>query len=227
MPGKPFPHYYLQAIPVIAFLCFDFFIFGKGLSEKFSHVSLNVRLLTSLIVFLSIPIVQIATLYREPDYPAMVAGYLKPLLKAEDSLFVDYKNTVYYLLDREPPTRFVHTTLLRNPEHIKAFAVDLEKEYQHIRSKKPSYMIIEGTGSPHLSDELTRNYTKIKSFEGRIHIYRRMKNNDLTRAAQGDLPDHQTGCSMPRCGRGIIPVARLALRTAHVRASECRCSASS
>jgi hypothetical protein len=176
MPGKPFGHYFIQIMVPVSIGAGRFFRndiikpvwMNRIVSHPAGSIILAVLILTNVFM-------QKHDYFDKPDMPKQVAAYLKPLLKPEDRIFTgNYEAVLYYLLNRDCPVRYVHRSLMCDPEHRSALQVDLAAEMDSLMQMKVEYIIMN---KPYcyepLNEYIISNYMPIKAFEGNIQIYQR------------------------------------------------------
>jgi 4-amino-4-deoxy-L-arabinose transferase-like glycosyltransferase len=176
MPGKPFGHYFIQIMVPVSIGAGRFFRndvvkpvwMNRIVSHPAGSIIMAVLILTNVFM-------QKHDYFDKPDMPKQVAAYLKPLLKPEDRIFTgNYEAVLYYLLNRDCPVRYVHRSLMCDPEHRSALQVDLAAEMDSLMQMKVEYIIMN---KPYcyepLNEYIISNYMPIKAFEGNIQIYQR------------------------------------------------------
>lgn len=173
LPGKEYSHYTIQLMLPLSLLAALFFhpefktdkITGKLFSKKYGVPAL-------LVLLLSIQIISFKNEVIEPDYEQKVADYLAPKMKKNDGLYVsNYSQIVYYLLGIDCPTKFVHSSLLFNKNHIKSLDINARGEIQRIINTKPKYVIIKSPNKI-VEDLIKQNYRLVKMFNHkRIKLY--------------------------------------------------------
>ncbi|MCF8234239.1 MAG: glycosyltransferase family 39 protein [Bacteroidales bacterium] len=168
-------HYFMQLFPVVAFVLGDLFIIPNRLgSYMFRHKTqiafwgLGLLLITNLIN-------QSYYIFRE-DRPAKVAAYLEKHMDEDDVIYISgYKHIIYYLLDRSPPTPFVHPTLFAYKHHIESLDIDTKLEIGKVLKQKPEFIIYRIDNYLHTWEEyFFRKYKKMKEFDGEVFVYRQL-----------------------------------------------------
>lgn len=175
--GNHFTHYFIQVmLPVSLFSGFFF--------HPDNHLPFPVFRLTrggpGLIILASLCIVIVLFSrrdhFRVPDTPEVIAEYLKPRMQEADVLYVANNfHILYYLLEKDCPTPYVHPSLLTSPSHREALQVDLEKELQRIMYQKPKYILVQEKGRNQvdwLYPFLNEYYIVEMNFERRMVLYR-------------------------------------------------------
>ena len=145
LPGKGFRHYSIQLmLPVSLLAAFAFhphFIF-----DKFSHVVFTGKIGVMLLVLL-IAVGQVSGIagkFSNPDQPRMIAKYLQDKLDENDAIYVaNDKQVLYYLLKKDCPTPYVHSTIFTKPEHAHAFNIDPLQEVKKVLDQHPKFIIVK------------------------------------------------------------------------------------
>jgi len=176
LPGKPFGHYFIQMMLPVSIYAGRIFS-----NENKKPLWLN-RLLIHpvgtviLIAFMSFNVImQKHDYYRKSKDIEAVAGYLKTVMKPDETLFTgNYQQILYYLLNKNSPTKFVHRTLLCSEDHRYALQIDLAEEMNAIIQQNITYITMQGPFCYEPFNEYIRaNYTKLKEFEGGVSVFRR------------------------------------------------------
>lgn len=168
MTGKSFYHYWVQALPPLVFIAARPAVLGF-LEHRLPRISGVILLLT----LIATPLHQWLDLRSKKDHVTEIADLIKKDLNAEDRIFVDYKNVIYFLCDQKPVNRYVHTTLMHDSAHIKAFGIDTREEYQKIREARPKWMVLYGKGHPFISGYTDSFYVNLKSYEQGVGVWKR------------------------------------------------------
>lgn len=171
--GKERHHYAMQAILPLVFFMFDY----NHFATKFSNY-IKLKYLYILFAFVAIVSMgmQFQKLIRKPDFPKLVAGYINERKQDDDNIFVMDKNIIYFLCDAEVPLKYVHTTLITSEEHVKAFRVNQQKEFETIRYIKPEFIIVDDYYKPwaehYMGEFILENYTISNTWNsGKIVCY--------------------------------------------------------
>jgi 4-amino-4-deoxy-L-arabinose transferase-like glycosyltransferase len=138
--GKNSPHYLIQAIPPFSMFCLYFLQNRSKLAIKIMTIKPKFIVLTIIVLIVGVNLHQYIVLPKR-DYPKELANHIKKQMDDDDSIYVSYKNVIYFLLNKKPASKYVHPSLLINLEHIKAFGVDVKKEQQIILNQRPDYII--------------------------------------------------------------------------------------
>jgi hypothetical protein len=176
LPGKPFGHYFIQIMLPVSIVAGRFFSYDPEkplwMKKIVSHPTGTI-ILTVLII--GNVIMQKHDYFDKPDMPKQVAEYLAPELNPEDRIFTgNYQAVLYYLLEKECPVKYVHRSLMCDPEHRSALKVDLPGEMGALMAIDFKYILMM---QPYcyepMNTHINNNYQLIRTFPGNIHIYKR------------------------------------------------------
>lgn len=170
-PGAHYRHYYLQAVPAIAFLVPNIFFENKWLkSQLIKPVPFSLAVSTLGIIAIMYSGYWTKHYLEKPDKPKEIVAFLKPLLKAEDKVFVMTPHITQLLLDKKSPTHYVHPSLMIN--RTDKFEIDVVSECDWIfKENPPNYWVREENEpcDPFLWKE---NYVLIKDFNNGVLVYK-------------------------------------------------------
>ena len=160
LPGRYFEHYFVQFMLPFSFVAGSFFAIRTDRLPAWTRwtrkPSVGLGLL-GLVVVISIGL-QARDYTRQPDYPRQVANYLAPRLREGDRLYAQKHVIAYHLLDRLPPNRYVHPSLLLERRHVEAMEIDVAEEMDRIESARPRFLILDPsvTGPELLENDRSR-----------------------------------------------------------------------
>ncbi len=173
LPGKEFSHYTIQLMLPLSLLAGIFFhpdfeshrILTKIYSKKTGLILLAVLILT-------VQSIAIKDEFLKPDLPREVAEYISKEKKPGDRVFVsNYQQIIYYLLEIDSPTKFIHSNLLFTKTH-KAFNINADDEIKRIMDTKPEFVIVHRNNKL-LDKLLVDKYRLVKEFQDKkVLIYR-------------------------------------------------------
>jgi 4-amino-4-deoxy-L-arabinose transferase-like glycosyltransferase len=174
-PGKSFGHYFIQWMPPFCLLA------GIGIAHNppflayWRNIAPHWRWGTAGLLALTLLLLQKQDYYDKWDHPKEVAEYLSTRLEPSDQLYTgNYHHILYFLLEKETPTPYVHRTLLWEENHRYALGIDLEKETRQILALRPRFLTLEYVPPPTLlADSLYKYYQPIEVIRDRITIYER------------------------------------------------------
>ena len=113
---------------------------------------------------------------RKPDVTKLIVEQLGSQWTTTDRIYTSDKNILYYLLDVPPPTRFIHTTVLYNPELIRAYQVDVENEFRGIVEQRMNYYVLLKESHPIIEKDVRENFELIQVYPGEVRLYGRIEN---------------------------------------------------
>ncbi|GEM_PF-396574 len=178
VPGNTFNHYWIQVMLPVSLLAGTFFHPDHQLPRLLERLT---RGTTGWIIFTVFCLVIISFSIRDhagkKDTPRQIAAYLHLRLQPEDVLYVaNHFHVLYYLLEKDCPTPYVHPSLLTSPNHRQALNLDLNKEFQRISDQKPVYVLIQRKGRNSIDwlyPFLNEHYTLEQKFSEKMELYRR------------------------------------------------------
>jgi 4-amino-4-deoxy-L-arabinose transferase-like glycosyltransferase len=173
LPGKEFSHYTIQLMLPLSFLA-GLFFHPELRKDKFTGLIFSGKtgLALLVVVLLAIQIISFNNEVLKPDYPREVAVAIQQELDSDEELYVaNYEQIVYYLLDLDSPTKYIHPNLLFTETH-KAFKIDVDQELERIMETSPEFVIIEREKKMVLR-LMENEYQLIKQLDqGKIKLYR-------------------------------------------------------
>ena len=140
LTGKPFKHYLLQlAIPIslIAGEAYHLPYLKRYFDRRLFH-----RIAIALTISYAIVIGIVYGFYRFDSARELVQFFEKRIEK-EDTLYAaDSPTILYWYFDKKSPTKYVHSTLMVFPHHIKELGIDIENELGQILMERPTYIVL-------------------------------------------------------------------------------------
>ena len=178
LPGNTFNHYWIQLMLPVSLLAGAFFHPANRIPSSISWMTRGVA---GGIIFFILCVVIISFSVRDhmgkPDTPSQIAGYLKSRLHISDVFYAaNHFHVLYFLLQKDSPTPYIHPSLLTSPSHRQALRVDLQRELKRISDKKPAYILIQEKGRNQvdwLYPLLNEHYFIEKEFDRNMKLYRR------------------------------------------------------
>lgn len=178
VPGNGFNHYFIQLMLPISLQAGLFFHADRRLPLILARLS---RGIPGLIILLTACMVIILFSIRDhagkTDTPRQIAAYLRPRLQPEDVIYTgNHFHILYYLLEKDSPTPYVHSSLLNTPSHREALNIDFDKEVRRITEIRPVYILIQNKGKNRIDwifPFLDEYYILEKQFNNRMILYRR------------------------------------------------------
>lgn len=172
IPGKEFSHYTIQLMLPLSLLAGVFFHpdFKK---DKFTArvYSRKTGIPMMIVILLVIQIISFQNEVISTDYNRKIANYLEDKMDDDDKVYVsNYQQIIYYLLDVESPTKFVHSNLLFTDTH-KVFNINAEDEIKRIIDTSPEFVLIQHKNE--LIEGLIKdNYQLVRKFRNdQIFVY--------------------------------------------------------
>lgn len=159
--GKPFFHYYIQAIPPLVLSTVFVILFSEN------KISSLVRSYTPVLTTVLLLLLLITQNIQLRKYSMKGLLEMKEAISnitgPEDRIYVQQKNILYFLLDKSPPERYVHNSLMFSRDHIHAFGIDLQEESRRIAEAKPQTMLLLKDNPAYFSD-LSAGYIPLDTF---------------------------------------------------------------
>jgi 4-amino-4-deoxy-L-arabinose transferase-like glycosyltransferase len=176
LPGKSFFHYFIQMMLPVSIYSGNFF------SEKLVKPAWINKITGKPygpVILFAVIVINVAVkkldYYDKPDKPLIIADYLKMTMQPGDRLYTGNSYQIlYYLLEKECPVKYVHRTLMCAGHHQKLLHIDLPKEMGNLMKQNIEYIIMSGSFCYEpMNQYIKDNYTKIRSFDGNVQVYRR------------------------------------------------------
>jgi hypothetical protein len=174
LAGKTFGHYTIELMLPVSLMAGVFFhsqmsspaVLHRPLIWKTGGVIL-------VVLILLISMMKMEYILRR-DIPREIATYLEPRLKESDVIYTgNYQQIIYYLLEKESPTKYVHRSLLLAENHISALDINADEEFRHIIASRPLYIIVEKDyPEGRMKDFIRNDYSVEKDFGKGILLYR-------------------------------------------------------
>ena len=172
--GKNYFHYYFQALPS---LCFFIPTLLDNLAsariDTFTHFLSRHTALVILLACLTTNLNQYFQLTKSAPYLNEVIDLIDNDLGPEDLVYTNHQNILYFLLDRDVPTRYTHTSLIYKSDLAQAFGIDPVKEIHSIVSQKPKYYLFRGTVPVGFQNDVNEHCSIIRTFNSNLHLYKR------------------------------------------------------
>lgn len=166
MTGKTFQHYYIQALLPVCFFGFDYLL----RQTYFHRQKTNLIITVCGFLIVLVGLVGQSKLHEKNHSNRELITLLKSEMEEEDVLF-SQRPVLNYILDKSPPNKYIHNTIISNPEHVKAYQIDKKKEFNRIISSNPKYMFCYNNGPGELSQYVINNYSIIKSYPDGYNLW--------------------------------------------------------
>jgi hypothetical protein len=176
LAGKTFGHYTIQLMLPLSIISGMAFLSEYPVTARLQGFFMRrTGIIVIILLILSVTMMKIEYILKK-DIPREIAAYLKPKLKQDDVIYTgNYHHIIYYLLEKDSPTKYVHRTLLLGENHIRALDINVDEEFDHIMAQKPAYIIVKKEYPvKKMNDYILNNYRVDKEFEGDILIYERV-----------------------------------------------------
>lgn len=175
LPGKGFAHYFIQPLLPLVFWSMDgFYAWLNEQKQTSPFFNLNKAKLGLTLLFLIIFAINIQRFCLKPDIRREIAAHISPQLRPNDIIYAPVATILYFLLDKSPPTRYVHSSLLTNADHIQALQIDVDLEFSKIIAQNPRFIILNtAVQNTVLQTYLQKHCYLQRSFEGDIALYER------------------------------------------------------
>lgn len=179
VPGKLFGHYFLQFLLPMSLLAGSFFDDRRPLSGVWRWIRRPGIGWPILIVMIVLNIFfQKKDYYDKPDYPRLVAAFLKERLEPGDILYTgDYHHIVYHLTGMKSPTAYIHRSLIWDADNYEALGITADEAFDNIFLQKPRFVLVEKELKPDkpVYHYLLTSYTLIRNFDDKVLVYERVK----------------------------------------------------
>lgn len=77
------------------------------------------------------------------DSARQLVQFFEERINKEDTLYAaDSPTILYWYFDKRSPTKYVHSTLMVFPYHIKELGIDIENELDQILMDRPTYVVL-------------------------------------------------------------------------------------
>lgn len=173
IPGKFFGHYQIQLMPPLALLAACYFRPAYWSDRAFTRLRRIGRIALPIIA-ISLGLVHWFYYRGKTDEAGEVYTYLRDRMQPGETLYVgDFHQILYHLLDRQPPTPYVHSSLLFYEHHLEALSIDLPAETARILAQRPDWITLRTDGTKnYLTDQLAENYAPRDTIlDGRVVVW--------------------------------------------------------
>jgi 4-amino-4-deoxy-L-arabinose transferase-like glycosyltransferase len=177
IPGNRFGHYTVQLMLPVSFTAAGFFHPESPkpawLLRFFRPV---VSILLAGVLAAGIVLLQKMEFFDKPDIPREVADYLNPRLGHDDRIYSgNFNHIVYFLLEKDSPTPYLHQSLLLQENHIRTLGIDTLSEYSKIRESRPLFIISKTNPPPSwIRGYIDENYELIEVIRDEAFIFQKI-----------------------------------------------------
>lgn len=177
LPGKMFPHYFIQFMVPLSLLAGSFFDVRRSPGKALAWIRKpGVGYIILVILVITNVFLQKKDYFDKRDYPREVAAYLNANLKPGDIIYTgNAYQILYFLTGTRSPTPYVHPSLLWTIENNQALGINQQEEWNKILDQNPRFLIVKKelpAGHPMLA-VLGTTYAEVKSFGKEVRVYER------------------------------------------------------
>ena len=172
LTGKPYFHYYIQQILplcIIASLGLGAFLEYLERHQRLSKVVLALF----VALFLAPPLLQYQALHTRQDVGLAASDYLNAHLQPGEDIFAAESHIVYFLCNRAPLTKYVHSSILSKPDLIEAFGLDRAHELGQIFSQEPRYCLARAVSDDPLLARFLEEYVEVERYRDNVILWER------------------------------------------------------
>jgi hypothetical protein len=173
IPGKYFEHYFIHLMPVSALIAGSYFNSRRGTQLWLSFIKTRWRL-AFVIIMIALSTFHFTEFILKPDKTANLEIELSKILKANDDFYTGNANHIlYFIFDKDSPTKYIHSSLLWNAQHRKALNINADLELKSILFNAPDYVLLsEPVSDPFLKNKLLTHYTFLKQLSKEVKLYK-------------------------------------------------------
>ena len=139
--GKNYFHYYLQLLPCFCFFLPSFYPYWSGDLRNFLNRNKWASPLL-FALFLLPGINQWVQLRGKNDRLKDIYEIIQQDFDKKDVIYTNDQSVLYFLLETNPPTKFIHTSLLYKQDLVAAYGINPHHELSQIMSQNPKYLIL-------------------------------------------------------------------------------------
>jgi hypothetical protein len=177
LPGNRFGHYTVQLMVPVSFTAAGFFHpeFPKPV-WLLRFFRPKTSLILGGVLAAGIILLQKMEFHSKPDIPREVADYLQPRLGNDDQIYTgNFNPIVYFLLEKDSPTPYLHQSLILQDNHIRTLGIDPFQEYSKIIASAPMYILSKTNPPPAwIQGYLNENYEMIEVIRGQVYIFQKI-----------------------------------------------------
>ncbi len=173
IPGKYYEHYFIHIMPVSALLAAQFFTTERAsfLWQKYVRSKWKIIL---CFLFVIISSFHFEGFLLKVDKTEILCKELKNIFKPEDLIYTGNSNHIlYFLLDKDSPSKYVHPSLLWTKSHRKTMNIDPDNEVKSILSKSITYLLLsEPVSDIELKNKFLEHYKIEKQLTREVTLYK-------------------------------------------------------
>ena len=177
LPGKTFPHYFIQLLLPFSLLAGSFFdprripgpAFAWIRNPKIGYPLLGLGLLVNVVF-------QKTDYIDKADYPREIAAYLNERLAPDDIIYTaNAPQIIYHLTSRNSPTPYVHPSLIWSDDNSQALGISQTEEWHKILAQSPRFIITKNNQSPSnlMKPAMDTSYQQVMSFGPKLLVFER------------------------------------------------------
>ncbi|MBK9109369.1 MAG: glycosyltransferase family 39 protein [Saprospiraceae bacterium] len=178
IPGKYYEHYYIQIFPVCCIVAGKYFntVPGFNIFKFFTSFKLKFILAFMLLALL---FEHYTGFIKKPEMLRETLKVLQNHIKATDEIYTSNAHHIlYFLLDKESPSPYIHSSLLWNEKHRNTLQLNGILEIENILAKHPDYIVWSISDQDiEMQKRLLKDYSLFHSIQERMLIYRRNDSN--------------------------------------------------
>ena len=177
LPGKTFPHYFIQLLLPFSLFAGSFFdprripgpAFAWIRNPKIGYPLLGLGLLVNVVF-------QKTDYIDKADYPREIAAYLNERLAPDDIIYTaNAPQIIYHLTSRNSPTPYVHPSLIWSDDNSQALGISQTEEWHKILAQSPRFIITKNNQSPSnlMKPAMDTSYQQVMSFGPKLLVFER------------------------------------------------------
>lgn len=172
IPGKHFNHYFIHLMPVSSLLAGFYFSTRPGIN-LWNKYLINKWKIICACLFVVLSFFELKDYVLKEDKVKAIAAELTKTVTEQDNIYTgNAPQILYFILDKKPPTKFVHSTLLWYREHRNTLDIDLDKELENILQKSPKYLLLtEPVPDENFKNKLLGHFFFVKNLPGGANLY--------------------------------------------------------
>jgi len=177
LPGKLFPHYFIQMMMPLSLLAGSFFDSRHSPGKAVAWIR-NPRIgYTILVLGILINVAWQKKRYFDPvDRQKEIAAYLNTRLQPGDIIYtVDGPQILYYLTGTKCPTPYIHPSLIWNDDNNLVLGIDRLAEVNKIMEQSPRFIITDNNPKPTkiMKPMMEKSYHQVMTTGKRMVVYER------------------------------------------------------
>lgn len=140
LTGKPFKHYLLQFAVPLSLIAGE--VYHQPFFRRIIESRFNQRLAIGLCILYAVILSVVYQSYRF-DSARELISFFENRIKEKDTIYAaDSPTILYWFFDKKSPTKYIHSTLMVFPHHVRELEIDVKSELDRILNKEPTYIVI-------------------------------------------------------------------------------------